>query len=447
MFTIDETVLIEILAKGESENVEFKRSPDPRSLAEVICAMLNTNGGLIFIGVSDDMKIIGVDPRAAEEKLTVALGSIKPYPQVQREIIRIGSKQIFLVRVPKSDKIHSYRNLVYIRVGASNRPLSIEELIERASESAILRFDEMPSNALLDVVDRGLVEEFLKKRETTRGIRVKGSFEDNLELLKIVVGKNNRKVLTNAGVLFFTRNPQKWIPQAKIHLVWFNDDDMTSYRDARFFEGPIWKMIDDVEEYFYGNLRRIGGDLIGWKRVEILEYPIRALREAITNAVVHRNYLDPAEIKVYILPSRIMIRNPGSFPPGVTPDKPMHKPRNPLLAQYMYDIGYIEKYGFGIKMMREECEKHPLVTLKFNIRPYVTEVIFQKTAKDKIIDEIDEKILRLIRREGAMTSGEIARELSISKPTVIKHLKKLIGIGLVKEKGRGPSKRYYPTEL
>ena len=447
MLTIDEARLIELIAKGENERVEFKRSADSRALAETICAFLNTNGGIVLIGVDDNGKIVSVDPKKAQERISVALGSIYPYPKVDTETLKLGDKSVVIVHVKRSEKIHSYRNLVYVRVGASNRPLSMEELLEKASEAIIIRFDELPSNAPLEAIDRDIVLEFLKKREKIRGVKVKGTIEENLELLRIVTTKNNTKVPTNAGVLFFSRSSQKWIPQAKVHLIWFRDEEMSSYVDSRFFDGPIWKIIDDIEAYFYKNLKRIGGELIGWKRTEIVEYPIRALREAVTNALVHRNYFDPSEVKIFVYPSRIVIRNPGSFPPGVTPENPIHKPRNPLIAQYMYDIGYIEKYGYGIKMMKKECERHPLVKLKFNIRPYVTEVIFEKTIKEKIIDELDRKIIQLLREHGELSSGELATMLSKSKPTIIKHIKKLIGLGIVIEKGKGPARRYFISQI
>ncbi len=447
MFTIDEATLIEIIARGENEKVEFKRSPDPHSLAETICAFLNTDGGIIIVGVTDEGKIVGTETKKAIEKLTIALGSIRPYPEIKTKKMNLGKKSVLIIKVNKSDKIHTYRNLVYVRIGASNRPLSLEEIVEKATESLILRFDELPSEAPLEEIDIDLVKEFLKKREEIRGIKTRGTLEENLKLLKIIVKKDSTKVPTNAGILFFCKLPQRWIPQAKVHLIWFTDESMNRYVDSKFFEGPVWKIIDDIEEYLYKNLRKIGGELIGWKRIEIMEYPIRALREAIANAITHRNYFDPSEVKIFIFPTKIIIQNPGSFPPGVTPENPIHKPRNPLIAQYMYDMGYIEKYGYGIRMMQEECEKHPLVKLKFNLRPYITEVIFQKTIKQQILDKLDNEIIKILKEQGESTSGEIARKLSISKPTAIKHLKKLIGLGLIKEKGRGPARRYYLAKI
>lgn len=268
-----------------------------------------------------------------------------------------------------------------------------------------------------------------------------------MKKLKIIVRKDNEFVPSNGGLLFFSDKVNEYLPNAKVRLVWFKDDDMREYIDSREFEGPIWKIVEDVYDYFIKHLKRIGGDIIGWRRIEMYEYPLRALREAVINAVTHRNYVDPGHIQIFIFPNRIIIRNPGGFPPGVTIEEPIHKPRNPLLAQYMYDMGYIERYGIGIKMIMEECEKHPLVDVKFNIKPFLTEVIFEKRYKESIVDELDKKILELLRREGPLMSSEIARELGVSKPTVLKRLNKLIALELVNVEGKGARRRYKAVKI
>lgn len=442
MFTIDIGEMLQILSRGENENVEFKKKPDIVGIAETICAFSNTNGGMLFIGVDDKGRLVGVASSVARNSIAEAISAVHPYPRVDIEMINIGNREIVVVKVAKSEKIHSFRGRVYIRIGASNRPLSLEEIVEKAAESLLLRFDELPSNASVNDLNLDFVEKYFKTREKIRSAKMLGSLDENMKIMKIIVEKNGKYVPSNAGLLFFSDMPQRWIPQSKVHLVWFEDEEMKKYVDMRFFEGPLWKIIDELEEYFYAKLRRIGGELLGWRRVEIIEYPIRALREAITNAIVHRNYFDTSEIKIFVTPSRIMIRNPGSFPPGVTPDNPIHKPRNPLIAQYMYDLGYIEKYGYGIRMMKEECEKHPLVRLEFRIRPYITEVIFHKTIKTDIVDEMDEKIVEKLRKHRALSSGELSQMLGVSKPTIIRHLKKLEALGIIESRGRGPAKRY-----
>jgi ATP-dependent DNA helicase RecG len=88
-----------------------------------------------------------------------------------------------------------------------------------------------------------------------------------------------------------------------------------------------------------------------------MEYPIAAIREAIINALIHRDYLISSDIRVFIFDDRIEISNPGPFPEGVTPERPLHIARNPILCQLMRDIGFIEKYGSGIYFMRDFCKE------------------------------------------------------------------------------------------
>ncbi len=179
----------------------------------------------------------------------------------------------------------------------------------------------------------------------------------------------------------------------------------------------------------------------GWKRGDFPEYPPEALREAVINALTHRNYFDPSEVQIFIFPTRIRIKNPGNFPPGVTPDEPSHKPRNPLLSQYMYDMGYIEKYGSGINRIKEVCSKHPLVDVEFILKPYRTEIVFTKKTISEL-DEIDDTIIRLLKSTRVSTSGELSQELGLSEVSVLKRVNKLISTGHVIRIGSGPSTKY-----
>ena len=156
---------------------------------------------------------------------------------------------------------------------------------------------------------------------------------------------------------------------------------MQRYTDQRFFEGSLWRMVEEIEAYLRSHLQRSGGGRSGFRRLERFEYPLQALREALLNAIIHRNYFRAADIKMFFLPDRLLIRNPGSFPPGVTPESPEHRPRNPLLSQYFYDVGLVEKYGSGIETMRSICSNSSSVTLKFDLKESSTTLIFQKKEK------------------------------------------------------------------
>ena len=433
--------VLELIRLGEGDTVEFKRKITS-DIGRDIVAFANTEGGVILIGVDDDGNVVGVEEDVMQ-KLSDILLNIVPHISVKVDKVTIEGRKVYLIRVPKSDKIHTFRYIAYVRVGRNVRPLDLNELLERAAEAVLYFFDRAPSAAPASELDLNILKWFLETRENVRNVKSYGDLLDIARKLNIIVSKNNEEFLSGAGLLFFTENPSKYVPWARIHLVKFLDRDMSRVAYHRFVEGPVWRIIDELEEYFRTNLARIPLRGVRWRRIELYEYPVDALREAITNALAHRNYLIPAEVQVFILPDKIIVKNPGSFPPGVTPDNPRHIPRNPLLCQYLYDIGYIEKWGTGIYRMKQACREHPLVDLKFNIQPYYTEVIFEKRGDvGDLLDEKDREILDVISTLGRARSSEIAKRVGLSKTSVVARLKKLEKLGLVSRRSRG-AKTYY----
>ena len=269
------------------------------------------------------------------------------------------------------------------------------------------------------------------------------SMESNMKKLKIMVTKGKSYLPSYAGILFFCENPQEYIPNSGLRIAWFEDEEMQIEKDSKEFAGPLWRIVDEVENYLTKNLKLVRGVFAGFKRTDIFEYPVKAVREIIINALIHRNYFIQADVRIFILPDKMIIKNPGSFPPGTTPENPEHIARNSLLCQYMHEWGYIEKYGVGIERVKKICSEHPLVSVRFELKQYYTEVIFEKSKKMAQLDDIDQKVLSLIKQR-INASSSIAKELGMSKVSVVKRIKKLELLALVKKRGKGRSIRYYP---
>ena len=433
--------VLKLIKSGESDTVEFK-GKFTSDIGKDIVAFANTEGGVILVGVDNEGSIIGVKEDILQ-KLSDILLNITPPLRIKVEKISIENKNIYLIRVPKSTKIHTFRYIAYIRVGRNVKPLALNELLERAAEAVLYFFDRAPSGVPVAEIDLNILKWFLETREKVRNVKSYGDLMEVAEKLNIIVSRNSEKSLSGAGVLFFTQNPTKYVPWARVQLVKFLDKDMTKVAYYRFIEGPVWRIINELEEFFKANLVKIPIREAKWRRIELYEYPLDALREAVTNALAHRNYLIPSETQIFILPRKIIVRNPGSFPPGVSPENPRHVPRNPLLCQYLYDIGYIEKWGTGIYRMKKACSEHPLVDLKFNIQPYYTEVVFEKVSEVReLLDEKDKEILEVIKVLREARSSEIAKRVGLSKTAVVARLERLEKIGLVERKGRGAKTRY-----
>jgi len=431
--------VVRLLAGGENDQVEFKSRIEP--IARDVCAFLNSGGGTVLCGVSDDGDPVGVPKKDAAQRVADALQKIDPAPAFSVSTVAIDGRTIVAVQLEASPHLHAVGNVAYVRLGANNRPLSIPEVLERASESLFLYFDEQPSPVPAEEVDEGSVQRFLDERARIRGVQPRGTLEDNLLRLKIVTTQHGRQVLTYAGALMFAQHPERHLAHARVSLVRFSDHARQSYSDSRQFSGRLPDVIDAIEAYFASTLREIGGHLEGFRRRRLREYPLVALREAIVNALAHRNYLDPADTKVFVLPGEIRIKNPGSFPPGVTAESPEHKPRNPLLTGFLYDLGYVERYGFGIARMREACAEHPLVSVDFELGPRRTEVVFRQKAADLDLDQADRDALELLGR-GPVPSRDLVARLGMSRQSVNVRMRRLMDLSLVEREGKGRSTHY-----
>jgi ATP-dependent DNA helicase RecG len=419
--------VLKLIKEGESERIEFKRDVT-KDIYKEVCALANADGGYILIGIDDEGDIIGCDVKKVLDTIANSLQSITPPPKIKTHKFSIENKDVIVIEVEKSNTLCSVGGVAYIRIGTGIRPLSIQEIITLSAELGTINWDEMPSVGV-EHINMDYVRWFFETMERARGKKI--SEEMWMKYLKSVKAVKGDK-LTNAGVLFFT-DASRFL-QCKCRVVFIDEEP----RSSKEYEGPVWKMIDEVFADIAREVQRIDVVVVT-KRIKIEEYPLRALREAIINAFAHRNYAIQSDIRIFIYPDRIVIRNPGGLMPGVDLNDPEHIPRNPALCQLLYDTGFIEKYGCGIVMIREECKKHPLVTVEFKATANKFEVIFKKDVQS-ILEEIDRNILKILSTP--KRSGEIAKELGISKPTVLSHLKKLEGLGLVKKEGISPHIKY-----
>jgi ATP-dependent DNA helicase RecG len=193
-----------------------------------------------------------------------------------------------------------------------------------------------------------------------------------------------------------------------------------------------------------------------FQREDRFEYPLDALREAIINALIHRDYLEPADVRTFIFDSRIEVVNPGSFPEGVSPDEPIHKPVNPTICQFMYDVGFIEKYGSGIKMMKGLCKRWGNKEPDYKLHPLETRIIFESPIKETTYAEIADISERLNERQkkaffyatrkGFITRREYIEINKVSVRTAYEELKDLMDKEFLTKEGKGRSVRYLPKK-
>ena len=211
-------------------------------------------------------------------------------------------------------------------------------------------------------------------------------------LLRNIDGLSDEETPTHASILFFGKYPQRFFQNAQLRVVRFKGTSVTHpVIDRLDCSGALWEMVDAAEEFIRKNIRLLSlRTSKSFQRDDKFEYPLEALREAIINALIHRNYQKHSDVRVFIFDNRVEVINPGTFPEGVSPDAPVHEPVNPILSQFMYDVGFIERYGSGIKMMHRLCREWGNKEPRYELHLLETKVIFDSPIQESTFIEIDD---------------------------------------------------------
>lgn len=452
-------VLVTIRA-GESETTEFKTSlAEWRDVIETISAFSNKKGGTIFIGVGDKCEIIGTD--IGKNTIEILANQIKQnidpvvYPSIHIE--NMDGKQVIVVDVDEYEQkpVFAFGRAV-IRVGKSNQKLGSEGIRNLALNTSKVYWDSRAcTGTCLEDIDEEKVEWFLKTRFTKRKVAMPSQmrFEDMLMNIGCAKRIDNEVKPTNAGIVFFCKYSQRFIPLRILCARFKGVDISRTTLDSLDCSGTLIEMLEQTEEFMRRNMRLFGFRTpFSFRRIDKLEYPIEALREGVLNALVHRDCEAASDIRVFIFDDRIEITSPGPFPSGTTPENPLHIPRNPMLCQLMRDMGYIEKYGSGIYFMKDVCKEWGIPGPEYKLSDIETKVIFRSVGEAVVISEIENlgvdlngrqrEALKSVFAKGFI-NNEFYRELnSVSDETARLELSQLVEMGLLKIKGKGRSTKY-----
>ena len=364
--------LLKIISQGESETVEFKqefaktRSAN-RDIAREIAAFANSQGGYLLIGVQDDGKVVGLQSVAGLEERLMNLASDLVYPplDLRFEIVEVEGKQVIVVEIPQGyAKPYSPR---YIRRGTTKRQATREEERRLFQEGGLVAFDRSPIHETsLSELNAEQLDRYFQR---TTGKQID---EFEIDPIRLFINKGiltQDELVTVAGLLMFGDDPQRFLPQSAIKLVRFNGTDPgCDFIDRKEAIGTLLELIEQAIGFVQRNTRQ-GAKISGLKRIDIPEYLPEVVREAVVNAVVHRDYsIRTAYISVFIFDNRLEIRSPGGLPNAASLELlPFgdHHPRNPLLFLLIEALGYGERVGTGIPRMIRRCRDASYATPKF----------------------------------------------------------------------------------
>lgn len=394
---------------------------DPRFLAETLVAFANADGGTVYLGVTEGGQPIGgMYPDDVSAIVHQAEMLCQPLVPVEWSLIEWQGAFVFMGQIRRSLSVHTLHDgRVLVRTGAENRPLRGDQLIQLTSTRSVGDYEaEAVPDASLADLDETVLEEYFegwKKRQS-------GAKQRSLEELLIEMGfLTVDRLPTIAGLLLFGSNPQSHIPHSGLTLVFYEGTDLyrndgpAGYRKREEKLGPLPRIIKETWEDLkaYANL---GAVVTGLQRQEKWLYPPTAMREALVNAVAHRDYrLHGRGIEVKAFSDRLEISSPGCLPGFITVDNIIdeHFSRNPRIVSGLFQWGYIEELGQGVDVMIAEMINAGHPPPEFHDTPHSFKVVFRNIVERTPqagprlnMNERQAKALTFVQRHGRITSRD-----------------------------------------
>lgn len=406
-----------LIQEGEGTTLEFKEGLSA-SLAREMVALANTIGGRILLGVRDDGAAVGIgDSNTLRARVQDMARNCDPPVQVAIEAV----DGVVVVNVRESEaKPVQCSDGFFWRQGVATQKLSRDAIRDFFRAEGAIRFDLSPCPRFRypQDFDRAKYNAWLK----LCGITGRPRTEDVLVNIEVAERAGGKLLFRNAGVLFFAKNVRHFFNQAYITCLLAKGTDKVHILDRKDFDGGIVADIEDALRFIERNTR-LAYRIESLRRQNIAEYPMKALREAVTNAVMHRDwFIEGANVFIEIYDDRIEVVSPGGLPKGMTLADLGTKSvrRNALIADLLHRIDFIEKAGTGIKRIRDEAhdggypepvwESNGFTTAIFRPNPGVRAAA--STQQEPRRDQVRSKSAISRNPDAGEVSGQVAGEVA-----------------------------------
>jgi len=436
-----------ILKQGEGFKIEFKENFDSKSLAKEIVAFANSEGGRIFLGISDkgEMKGIEISNKLKSQIQDIAR-NCDPVVKINLEHF----DNILIINVLEgNNKPYQCASGFFVREGPNSQKLSRDEIIEFIQQSNKIKFDKsICLNAIIKEIDKEKLKSFLITAKNERNLDINPNSEVIEALTRLHLIKNGR--LTNAAVLLFAKDSQKFFLNSKIRCARFKGTEALDFIDMKVLKGTLIELRENAIKFVLQHIKH-SVYFDANKRYDKWEYPIRAIEEAITNALAHRDYYSSSEIQLSIFDDRIEIWNPGELLKPLTLEdlKKEHQsiPRNELIADSLFLVKYIEKWGTGTNRIVKEMVDYKLPEPIFMIQggSFVVKLIGpgkrfeEEIEKEKIhsldINERQKKAIKYVKGKGSISIIKYMSMCNVSDKTTRRDLNNLVKKGIFMKEG------------
>jgi Predicted transcriptional regulator containing an HTH domain and an uncharacterized domain shared with the mammalian protein Schlafen len=448
---------------GEGYNVDFNLRV-PSKIKEItleLCAFANSEGGYLLLGVDNNGKIHGLEiDNNKRSKIQDGIRAISPNIQVDLYSVMVDDKKVWVLDVPSGkDKPYVLSGAIYVREGANAQKLTTaEEIRSFFQTSNRIYFDAVPCS-LFEInkeLDEDNFRHFRHESKITENIS-NSQILDNLQVF------DDSGTIKNGGVLFFGKEPEKIFPQAVIHCVLFKGVTKVHIIDDKYYGGTLYNQYKQSEAWIKDKLKvsYIIEDM--GPRKEIWEIPLAVFKEAIINAMSHRDYYEKGAVTmVEIYDDRVEISNPGGLLLAVKKEFGTRSlSRNPLIFGLFTRMNLVEQVASGIPRMRDEMKKAGLHEPVFTTDGGFFSVSFKRpdssdsvngtiigtingTIKSK--EAIEDAVFELIKSNEGLTVSEIVKSIGKSRRTVMRYLDTLKKTDKIEFRGGNKTGGYYKTK-
>ena len=368
---MDEKGLSALIAAGEGPTCEFKRNVNDE-FGNELCAFAYARGGVILVGVDDSGRAVGLQNHN-RLKSNIQSYARSVDPPVAVEVESVGA--VLCVTVPEQrNKPYAFGGRFYRREGASCQKLTREEIRAFFHREDLVPLDQTPCRAFDPETD--ISRESWSLFAQRCGFGAGNDPIATLENLHLMA----EGAMTHAGAWLLAEDITRFTLQASAICAVFRGAEKDHILDRKAFTGNLYAINEGIARYFHANLKTT---LLrrGWERSEHLELPEGALREAVVNALAHRDYRSTAQVQIYIFRDRVEIVTPGGLPAGMQASDLGRKslPRNPLLFNMLCRMGLVEQIGSGIRRMQLDCREAGVPEPEFEISEHWLTVIFRRS--------------------------------------------------------------------
>lgn len=434
----------------ETQNIEYKQSWRDEYL-KWICGFANANGGSIFIGKDDSGNVVGV---------TDAKRLLEEIPNKVRDILGIlvdvnlhTTNQVDFIEIIVEGYPYpvNYKGQYHYRSGSTKQELKGTALDKFLLQKKGKRWDGVPVPKISAKDLKQETFDFFRKRAfKSQRIEEDILIDSNEHLLENLQLKEN-DFLKRAAILLFHSNPENFVTGAYIKIGYFETDDDLKFQDE--IHGNLFEQIEKTMDLLFTKYIKAPISYEGINRVETYEYPKDAVREALLNAIAHKDYSGGVPIQISVYSDKIIIWNEGQLPENWTVknllEKHASRPYNPDIANALFRSGYIESWGRGTIKIIIECKQAGIPEPVFSYDSSDISVEFRKDIyNEKYLQSLNLterqiKAVLYVKEKGKITNSDYQTLNDISRETATRDLKELIDKQLIKPSGQKGAGAFY----